>query len=436
MRILLLSTSSHGGGAAEAVSRLALALKEVGQEVRVLTLYGDGTEDEERQSVLPSNHFGKLRALYLKARERVDIVSRNAYIPAPLWCFSAGTRGVDISRHPFVLWADVIHLHWVNQGFLSIRSLKKLQSLGKPLLWTLHDLWAVTGGCHIPIDHQASTHSLCPRYTEGCGYCPLLKNRGDRDYSKQIQERKQFLHSLSEPIEYIAVSRGVAEAFARSPLRQGLPLPTVIAPPITLDDCKPITVDIPGYSTDKDYLLLVAARLDDIIKGPHLLVELSRALARMGETRERSIEFVLVGSVSKPDTYRDMALPTHFLGRRSRGELAYLYKEVASLTLSTSLFETFGQTLTESLSYGTPIIAFSTYGPQIIVQEGYNGYLARPYDTAEMASLVCRLLDECRSGRFTAAACRASLADFAPRYVAEQHIQLYEKALRERALPD
>lgn len=432
MRILLLSTSSHGGGAAEAVSRLALALREVGQEVRVLTLYGDGTEGEERQSVLPSDRLGKLKAFYLKARERVDIVSRNAYIPAPLWGFSAGTRGVDISRHPFVSWAEVIHLHWVNQGFLSLRSIKQLQKLHKPLLWTLHDLWAVTGGCHIPIDYQAQTHSLCPRYTEGCGSCPLLKRRGDGDYSKRIQERKHFLHSPSEPIEYIAVSRGVAEAFADSPLRKGLPLPSVIPPPISLDEHEPISVEIPGYSRDKDYLLLVAARLDDAVKGPQLLVQLSQALARMCKGQERSIELVLVGSVAKPESYAGMALPTHFLGRRSRGELAYLYQEVASLTLSTSLFETFGQTLTESLSYGTPVVAFSTYGPQIIVEEGSNGYLAPAYDTEEMAVLICRLLDKRRAGEFSAEACRASLANFAPRRVAEQHIELYGKVLMSR----
>jgi hypothetical protein len=71
--------------------------------------------------------------------------------------------------------ADVIHLHWVNQGFLSLKNIYQLSALGKPIVWTLHDMWAFTGGCHYSSD--------CVRFKEVCGFCPYLRNPGPEGLS-------------------------------------------------------------------------------------------------------------------------------------------------------------------------------------------------------------------------------------------------------------
>lgn len=430
-RILLLSTRSSGGGAAEATRRLFFALRDVGVEVRILTLYGDqGSEDDDISSVY-HGHLGRTKALYNKALERLDIIRSNGYCLAPLWRYSSASRGVDISSHPWVEWADILHIHWVNQGFLSISSIHQLQKLSKPIFWTLHDLWAVTGGCHIPFRFEYNRASLCPELSEGCKTCPLLQTHANkRGLSHSLCKDKRALHALEQPIHYIAVSRHEASLFNQSYLRRGLEPCSVIAPPMPrlLPPNEMVHVEIEDYSPQKDYILVVAARLDDEVKGFTLLKECLLHLHELSSKSEVKIELLLVGDIKDRSLLNDIHLRTHHLGRRTASELAYIYSELASLTLSSSLYETFGQSLTESLGYGTPVIAFKAGGPEDIVKPGINGYLAEPYNTKQMAELSLSLLQAKRQqGLFSHESCRSSVEVFSPAAIAKAHCVLYHQ---------
>ena len=429
-RILLLSTRSSGGGAAHATRRLFLALREAGVEVRMLTLVGDeGNESEGIVSVC-RGLIGRGYAFVLKAMERLDLIRHNDYIPQPLWRFSPASRGVNIASHAWVQWADVIHLHWINQGFLSLSAITQLQALRKPIVWTLHDLWPVTGGCHIPFRFFADKATLCPSLSESCVLCPLLSSEANnRGYSHQLCEQKRSLHATQSPIHYIAVSRAEAVLFDQSYLRRGLQPCSVIAPPMPhlLEEKDWTRVTVESYTTDVDYILVVAARLDDEVKGFSLLKQTLQHLCDLYPEGELLPHLILVGEVKDKNQLQDMPLRTHDLGSRTASELAYIYSSLASLTLSTSLYETFGQSLTESLGYGTPVIAFNAGGPSDIVQHGSNGYLVEAYDTARMAQYIYRLLRERRTQHlFDADTCKSSVRHFSPSSIAEAHLSLYD----------
>lgn len=431
MRILLLATSASGGGAMTATRRLFDALRSYGLDVRLLTLYQHEADDAVRGYY--TGRLGQYKALGLKALERLDLIRHNAYRLNPLWRLSSASTGVDLSQDPWVRWADVIHINWINHGFLSLATLARLKAVGKPLVWTLHDLWAATGACHLPFVFAPRGLSLCPRYGERCGYCPLLSTDVEQDYSRNLLERKAMLHSPDAPIHYVAVSSRSAKLFDASPLRRGLAPCHTIPPPIELS---PINAegDAPcpeWYQPHKDYILLVANRLDDEVKGykllPEVLDALSARLKLLGQ--EHSVELVLVGEIRDISLFDRLTLPTHRLGRINAPQLRTLYRHVASLTLSLSLFETFGQTLTESLSYGKPVVAFRSYGPEDIIQSGINGYLATAYDTEEMAELILRTLQERRQGAITSEACRLSLRPFLAESVAKAYHKLYRSIL-------
>lgn len=454
MRVLLLSTYDSGGGAAVATHRLQRALQAIGLQVRMLCLHR--SKQGEDIAGYYQGRWGACRAFALKAYERADIIRHNGFVPKPLWQFSSASVGVDISQHPWVAWADVIHLHWVNQGFLSMQSLASLQALTKPLVWTLHDLWAVTGGCHIPLSFGVEHTELCSGFEGDCSACPLLAKRGQA-YAQHLHQSKRILHQAHNPIHYIAVSRGMAELFGRSSLHRGL-MPAKVIPPALAplpSSTKPTSLDLSWHKPTTKYILTAAARLEDAVKGLPLLLKVCEGVnsrlakglslgandkvvprqatgynfvSREGNTLSGEgvipyeVEFLLVGELSP-----DKALPKGVrpLGRLGAEALAYLYTHIADITLSTSLFESFGQTLTESLSCGKPVVAFRACGPEDIIQHGTNGYLADAYDTEQMAGLILRLLAEQEAGLFSPEVCRQSVEAFRPEAVAEAHRAVY-----------
>lgn len=433
MRVLLLSTYINDGGAAIATHRLYRALQAVGLQVRILCLHYDGLDEHIRGYY--DGFLSRYKALALKALERVDIVQHNGFVFDPLWSFSSASRGVDVACHPWVAWADVIHLHWVNQGFLSLCNLERLQAVGKPIVWTLHDLWAATGGCHIPLSFGAEHRELCSGFEGDCSACPLLSKRG-KNYAHRLHEAKHILHQSHNPIHYITVSRGMAELFGWSSLHRGLMSAKVIPPAlISLSNLtKPESLDLSWYNPKTKYILTAAARLEDSVKGLPLLLKVCESvnsrLTGGGDFEPNDkvlpyeVEFLLVGELSP-----DKSLPKGIrsLGLLGAETLAYLYAHIADITLSTSLFESFGQTLTESLSYGKPVVAFRSCGPEDIIQHGVNGYLVDAYDTEQMAELILRLLAEREQGIFSSEVCRVSVEVFRPEAVAEAHREVYEE---------
>lgn len=431
LRVLLLCTSDQGGGAAEACRRLLDALSEVGVEVRMLVVH-KGTADERIASVATT----PLRRLWAKAAfllERLDIYLRNGRSRQQLFRVSTAKWGCDISTHPWVEQADIIHLHWINQGFLSLSTLRKLATLGKPIFSTLHDLWAATGICHLPLEMSPTGATECLRYQAGCGYCPLLKSKQEHDLSRTIFEQKRFL--ARPPFRYIAVSSAEGRLFEQSPLMQGYGAPIVLANPIDLSLFSPeraVATPLPfTREAGHYYLTIVAARLDEAVKGPHLLKELARQLRLRHPQLAERVTLLLVGSIRQPGYLDDLALPHIALGSiRDRAQLASIYAASDAL-LSTSVYETFGQTLVEALSVGTPALSFRCSGPEDIIIDGINGYLIPAFDTETYADRLAQLLERqtCAEGAFSPKICRESALRFGAPAIATRLVELYRTAL-------
>ena len=161
MKILLVNTSERTGGAAVACSRLMNALQKQGIDAKMLVR--DKQSDNPQVSGLG---LGRWSQLWKFVWERIVIWKANHFKKNNLFSVDIANTGTDITTFPEFKEADIIHLHWINQGMLSLKNLERIFESGKPVVWTMHDLWPATGICHHPRE--------CDHYHTHCHNCPLL----------------------------------------------------------------------------------------------------------------------------------------------------------------------------------------------------------------------------------------------------------------------
>ena len=222
MRVLLVNTSERTGGAAVAAGRLMVALQKNGVEVKMLVRdKSSGNSDV----VAVGNRFLKQwRFLW----ERIVVWAANRFRKHHLFAVDIANAGVDITSTPEFKQADVIHLHWINQGMLSLRDIRRVLDSGKPVVWTLHDLWPCTGICHYP--------SRCIHFHDVCHDCPYLWGGGSsRDLSRKIFRRKEKLYR-GRHITFVSCSRWLGTEACRSALCVGQHV-TSIPNPIDGERC-------------------------------------------------------------------------------------------------------------------------------------------------------------------------------------------------------
>ncbi|XHX77231.1 MAG: glycosyltransferase family 4 protein [Stenomitos frigidus ULC029] len=316
---------------------------------------------------------------------------------------------------------DIVNLHWICNGFLKIETLAKFQ---KPLVWTLHDMWAFTGGCHY--------NESCENYRQSCGSCPQLNSDRNWDLSHWVWQRKaKAWKDLN--LTLVATSSWMADCASSSSLFENSRIEVI---PLGLDTekYKPhnrhLAREVLNLPQDKQLVLFGAiGGTSDRRKGFHLLLP---ALQKLSQTKwQEKIELVIFGS-SKPDNPLTLGFNTHYIGRLNDDiSLALLYS-AADVMIVPSVQEAFGQTASESLACGTPVVAFNGTGVKDVVDHQKNGYLADPFEVEDLAKgIVWVLEDEERHQKLQTHAREKSLREFASNIQAERYLSLYKKILGE-----
>ena len=167
MRVLIINTAERIGGAAIAASRLMDALRNNGIKAKMLVR----NKQTERVTVvsLKKSWWRIWQFLW----ERLVILTANRFSKHNLFAVDIANTGTDITSLPEFRQADVIHLHWINQGMLSLTDIRKILESGKPVVWTLHDMWPFTGICHYA--------GNCDKYKTQCQQCEQLLHPHRKD---------------------------------------------------------------------------------------------------------------------------------------------------------------------------------------------------------------------------------------------------------------
>ncbi|MBK8922900.1 MAG: glycosyltransferase family 4 protein [Saprospirales bacterium] len=403
MNILLLTTYAHGG-AGVACRRLQKALQQNGEHAAILT-----------REQMPSRWPFYLERLSFLPFERDKAVR---------FAFSLANFGQDIAHHPAVRKADILHLHWINQGFLSLTALKNLAALGKPVVWTLHDMWAFTGGCHYS--------GNCQRYRQVCGNCPYLRRPAPKDLSNRIWQRKKAV--FPKNLQLVTCSKWLGATARESSLFRHYDILS-IPNPIDTASFSPMEAvkrqDFrreTGIPPNTFVLLFVSMKVQEERKGFRYLREALHVLKK--NMPELPVTLLVLGAVNPADLDA-LPYPCHSLGLVKDDALLAKAYSSADVFVIPSLEDNLPNTVMESLSCGTPVAGFNTGGIPEMVDHLQNGYIAEQRDSQGLANGLQWILAGGPENldRLRAAARNKVEKHYAEAVVANQYINLYQRLL-------
>ena len=413
MKLLILNSFDADGGAAIATHRLHTGLRSAGVNSTLLVQVKNSAD----YSVIGA--LGKWQKLFSLIRSRVDILFQRIYRKRQNVIFSTAWFPERIAAKTAELNPDIVHLFWVNSGFLRIETLARL---GKPVVWTLHDMWPFTGGCHYD--------DGCGKFRQECGNCPSLNSGRERDLSRFIFERKR--KSWADlPIVVVATSRWIGDMARASALFRRYRI-EIIPNGIDTNRYKPadkmLARDVYSLPRDKRLVLFSAfSASSDRRKGGHIL---DMAIKSMVKSEwGASTELIIVGA-SKPLNTPDFGMRVHYMGHmRDEISQVLLYSAVDVL-VAPSMQENLSNAVMESLSCGTPVVAFDIGGMPDMIDHQMNGYLAKPFDPDDLAAgIVWAIEDKGRRDSLSLQARQSVVRKFAMETVSEQYLKLYQSLL-------
>ena len=420
MKVTLINTTDAGGGAPAACMRLLNALRL--QHVDARLLVQQKKTDSNSVIGIVKDTVSKLKARLTFLAERIPFILFHERDKTVRFAFSTANAGTGIINHPLVKDADILHLHWTNSGFLSIDDLKELINIGKPIVWTLHDMWTFTGGCHYS--------GTCQRFKNECGSCPFLRDASENDLSHKGWLRKADLYTQAKNLTFVACSSWLAGVAGTSSLINKFPI-TNIPNPIDIDVFSPrdrVTERRKrGISDNAKIVLFGAANINDKRKGIKYLVE-ALQLLKQNTTEASAIEVVIFGK-NKHFDVTQLPFPVHQLNIiTDEVELACIYS-MADVFVTTSLEDNLPNMVMEAMACGTPVVAFNTGGIPEMIDHLQNGYLANLASAQGIANGVAHILYSDNAEQLSDNARQKVLDNYTNNKVANQYIDLYRSVL-------
>lgn len=409
---ILHCSSDEKGGAGRAALRLHQALTNL-DVVNSRMLVKNKLIDDWR---IEEMKIQRLNALYRAANSIVDqlplkLFRANEKIPRSTgWASMVSANTIDFKCF------DVVHLHWICSGFLSIEEIGKIKS---PLVWTLHDMWAFSGAEHLSEE--------APNSRWRNGYPANAKSFFDLDRWVWLRKKRSWVN----PIQMVSPSQWITNCVRESALMEFWDVTTI---PNALDTDvyrpipKAIAREILGLPLDVSLVLYGA------IGGTHLPYKgwdlLLPALSTLSSSIS-GVEAVVIGQ-SQPQQPYAINLPIHWMGHiHDDVTLALIYSAV-DLTVIPSRQEAFGQVGSEAQACGCPVVAFNATGLKDVVEHKVTGYLAKPYCIEDLRQgMVWTLENSGRSQTLSEAARARALAKWSPEVVVPQYIKLYEKVINQ-----
>ena len=372
MRIGIVNTFDLVGGAAKASLRLRNGLNAQGTNAKMLVR----TKQSDDSTIVCSH--GYLKGFKDALINRVDNLPLALYPNRTGPIFSVGLIHSNSLKKYFNSF-DVFNVNWIAGAFQSINSISKIS---KPIVLTLHDSWSYTGGCHIPFD--------CSKFKNDCGECPQLQSKKKKDLSYYLQQKKKKLWTREDMI-VVGGSNWIANNAKQSAIFKNHRV-EVIHPGLNLNVYKPLnkafcreTLNIDLYS--KVIVFGAVNSTSDFNKGFHLLLPALKYLL----AEDPNLQLLVFGA-SEPSEQLDILANVKYLGKiNDEALLAVLYAS-ADVVIVPSMQESFGQTASESMACGTPVVAFDTSGLKDIIDHKINGFLAKPFDSEDLAKGISWVL--------------------------------------------
>lgn len=396
-------------GAARGAYWLHQALRSIGVESTVLTNSRILFDDPSLISIQKTKK-GKAFNLF---REQLDQLPILFYKNRKKNIFSTGFAGFDFTKTDSYNHADIIHLHWINSGLVNVRDLKKIQ---KPLVWSMRDMWPMTGGCHYSM--------ACDGYLSRCGKCPQLGSHREKDLSRMVWNRKDVC--IPKNTKIIGISLWLSNLARRSSLFRNFDIRT-IPNNINTRDFFPVSKLVArqalGLPQNRPVILAGAQTLDDFYKRFDLFLQ---AISHLDKT-----PLLLFFGRLNPALLEPLSRDHISLGLLNDKVSLRLVYSAADVFVASSQMDAFGKTLAESMSCGTPVVCFDASGPKDIVDHKESGYKAQPFDPKDLARGIEWVLTHPEPQTLSRKARDKVLQEFDSDVIAKKYMDLYAEILNQ-----
>ncbi|NMG11523.1 glycosyltransferase family 4 protein [Brasilonema sp. UFV-L1] len=414
MKVLHMSTyDSRGAG--RAAYRLHQGLQSIGITSQLLVQ----SKSSDDQTVIGPHT--KLEKGIAKFRPSLSGLPLSFYPQRELTDYYPSWLPDTVSHQVKQINPDIINLHWICAGYLEVQTIAKFN---KPIVWTLHDMWAFTGGCHYSQN--------CDRYTNACGACPQLRSQKDKDLSRwQWYRKAQALKGIN--LTVVSPSAWLAKCAQMSSIFQDMRV-EVIPNGLNPSRYKPVNRQLAreflNLPQTKQLILFGAEKATlDKRKGFHLLQSALRDLSQLSSWRDR-VELVVFGS-SQSDQQIDLGFPSHYLGKLSDDISLSLVYAAADVFIAPSLEDNLPNTVMEAIACGTPCVAFKIGGMPDMIEHQKNGYLAQPYKIEDLIQGILWILeDEQRYQELSDSARQKVEREFTFEIQARRYLSLFNSILK------
>lgn len=423
IKILSVCTSDSGGGAARAAYRIHQGVRELGIDSRMF-VKNKSTHDE---NVLALDSFAPKNLFYQafdwtrnKCKNKIQHYRWNQY-PQRDKVYMSDLRSEALHGVFQKLDYDVLHLHWINQRFIPLSRLPK----DKPIIWTLHDSWPFCGVCHYFFE--------CERYKKQCGCCPFLHSDKTDDLSHRVWSQKAEVYKdlnlhVVTPSHWLADCARQSSLFGRFPVMV-IPncLDVNVYHPLDEKEISPRWRNFQEKRLEKPLVLYGAMNAaTDKRKGFANLLSALQILDQRGHGND--FELIVFGA-NESELGMNVNIPIHYVGYVSdTAELVSLYN-LASVMVVPSLTENLSCAIMESLSCGTPVVAFNIGGNGDMIGHLQNGYLATERDDGDLAKGILWCLMQGRENVLSENARKKVVSTYTPEIVCKQYVDLYESLI-------
>lgn len=400
--ILHLSYSATQGGAARAALRIHNGLLKFDKNSTFLCVNSD--IDSERVVKISRNSFDFYK---YKIRNKLGNIYTNLHHTNNPILHSANFLYSNLHKKINITDFDLVNLHWINHEMISIGDISKIT---KPIVWTLHDMWAFCGAEHVSYDSK---------YVNG-----YIQNHKLFNLDYRVWRKKKLL--WQKPFNIVAPSQWMATCAKSSEIMKDWPI-TVIPNMININFWAPIdqkiSREILGLPQDIKIIIFGGANGGlEYHKGGDLLIKILNDL----KGSDKEIYTINIGSTK----FINNNLIDKYIGSVNNDIILKLLYSASDLLLIPSRVDNFPNMALEAMSCGLPLIAFNIGGLKDICDHKLNGYLARPFEVDDFLLGIKETLYSNNYHNMKILARKKIVENFSEEIIEIKYSNLYKKILK------
>lgn len=346
-------------------------------------------------------NYTYLNILFNKICVLTEKVLKTLFLHSPRETFTLSFFGRDITKLEEYKTADIIHIHWLNQGFIKLSSISKIK---KPVVWTLRDMWAFTGGSHYTMDFEKYEKSKLST---------IIKNFKKKSYKKSF-----YFIAISDWLKNKAKKSNVLKEYDVKRIYNNIDLKDFIS--IPKDDAKLFL----GISTKKQIILYGAQNPQSKRKGWDIFTD------SLNEIDKSKYYLLIFGSFWSQKTLDKIGIEYKCLGFINDKKILNSVYSCADLFVASSIEDGWPKTFAEAMSCGTPVVCFDNTSISEIVDHKINGYVVKDFDSSQLKDGIDWLAEETMINSYIQDSAKIKIKDFGASIIAKKYIELYKNILK------